>query len=120
MTFSDKEKNRVYTSHNTDKEAIKFYQSKVWRLKREEILFRDNHMCQRCLEADILKAATVVHHKKHYKLFPELALEDDNLISLCNGCHNAVHPEKGEKNRKKPLTKVADGVIQVKFNDDVF
>jgi len=28
------------------------------------------------------------------KEFPELALVDDNLESLCAACHNKVHPEK--------------------------
>lgn len=121
MTFSgNNTPRRVYTSHNKDPEAIKFYQRKPWRMKREEILFRDNHMCQRCLASDILRAATMVHHILSYKEHPELALVDSNLISLCNGCHNAVHPEKGEKNRKKPIQEVDDAVIKVTFNEELF
>jgi len=35
-----------------------------------------------------------VHHIKHLKDFPELALVDSNLESLCFTCHNEEHPEK--------------------------
>ena len=35
-----------------------------------------------------------VHHIKHVDEFPELAYEDNNLVSLCQACHNKAHPEK--------------------------
>lgn len=37
-----------------------------------------------------------VHHIKHLKDNPELALVDSNLTSLCGSCHNEEHPEKLE------------------------
>lgn len=40
------------------------------------------------------KVAVVAHHKKPFHLFPELELEESNLIPLCEGrtvnCHLAV------------------------------
>ena len=36
-------------------------------------------------------------YKKHLKDIPELALTDDNLISLCGECHEYMHPEKHRK-----------------------
>jgi predicted kinase len=35
----------------------------------------------------------VVHHIKQLEEYPELALDPDNLVSLCNLCHNREHPE---------------------------
>jgi hypothetical protein len=42
-----------------------------------------------------------VHHLKHLRQYPELALTDDNLISVCGWCHeNIYHPEKHKKKNK--------------------
>ena len=41
-----------------------------------------------------------VHHIKHADEYPEFAFADENLVSLCNACHNKQHPEKSN-NRKK-------------------
>ncbi len=72
----------------------KFYKSKEWRHKRKEILYRDNNECQKCKRAGRYSKAETVHHKRHLKKFPELALMDGNLESLCYQCHNEEHPEK--------------------------
>lgn len=71
-----------------------FYKSTVWINKRKEILKRDHNECQRCKSKGGFSKAECVHHIKHLKDRPDLSLVDDNLISLCNVCHNEVHPEK--------------------------
>lgn len=78
----------------------------MWKTKREEILERDHYECAHCKERlrkasekgiilygeeSKIRRATEVHHVKEMKKFPELWLEDDNLISLCTQCHNIVH-----------------------------
>lgn len=73
---------------------IAFYKSTVWLCKRKHILKRDNYECQHCKLKGMYSKAETVHHIKHLKDYPQLAIEDDNLISLCNVCHNIVHPEK--------------------------
>ena len=90
----------------TDKEAKKFYNSKQWKIKRIDILDRDNHECCDCrqrlkdavekkiylaTEERMIRMATEVHHVKDLKEHPELGLDDDNLISLCSECHNIRH-----------------------------
>lgn len=77
----------------------KFYKSAVWKHKRHDILQRDNFECQRCKEKGEYSEAEVVHHIKHLREYPQLALVDDNLKSLCAACHNEVHPEKLNKYR---------------------
>ena len=81
-----------------------FYRSREWLAKRAEILKRDNYECQRCKSLGLFSAADCVHHIKHLKDHPELALKDDNLISLCNACHNIEHPEKLKKVESKRFT----------------
>lgn len=72
-----------------------FYKTKEWVKKRKEILERDNFECQLCKEKALVTKANTVHHIKHYRDRPDLALEDDNLISVCANCHNKLHPERG-------------------------
>lgn len=74
-----------------------FYRTYIWVKKRQQILERDHYMCQLCKKKGRYTRASTVHHIKHLKEFPELALTDDNLISLCSECHEEVHPEKQYK-----------------------
>jgi 5-methylcytosine-specific restriction protein A len=71
-----------------------FYKTGIWVRKRAEILERDNHECQRCKDAGGYSKGNVVHHIKHLENRPDLALDDDNLLSVCAACHNREHPER--------------------------
>ena len=73
---------------------IKFYQSPEWRAKRKEIMRRDNDECQHCKRQGKYSRGECVHHIKHLKDYPLLGLDNDNLVTLCNACHNIEHPEK--------------------------
>jgi 5-methylcytosine-specific restriction enzyme A len=75
-----------------------FYASAAWLHKRAAILERDNYECQKHKRRGKFAKATCVHHKKHLKDFPEFALVDNNLESLCDSCHDEEHPEKRHKN----------------------
>lgn len=77
--------------YNCNMEKSKFYNSRLWRNKRKEILIRDNNECQLCKAFGGYKKANVVHHKKELEYFPSLALESDNLQSLCRECHEKIH-----------------------------
>jgi len=78
-----------------DKYVNPFYKSKAWQAKRKAILRRDGYMCVECRKYGRRRDATVVHHILELEEHPELALNDKNLISLCDSCHNKMHPEKG-------------------------
>ena len=71
-----------------------FYKLKAWIRTRAWVLARDNHLCQHCLRKKKLKKAVTVHHIKPRSLFPELALDVTNLVSLCFSCHNKIHFKK--------------------------
>lgn len=84
-----------------------------WRNKRKEILKRDNHECQWCKEKGIItidtgdlnrngrkKNALIVHHIKELLDYPELRLENDNLITVCFECHEKHHQRWIDNNKK--------------------
>lgn len=48
-----------------------------------------------------MREATEVHHVKHADEYPELVYDKTNLVSLCHGCHNKQHPEKGNGYRRR-------------------
>lgn len=84
-----------------------FYVSKQWRKLRVKILQRDHYECQHCKANGVRKIvkATHVHHIKELKDRPDLALEPDNLISLCHMCHEQAHDKLSRANemrRKEP------------------
>lgn len=85
------ENQSYYDKHSRDKESKSFYDSSQWQKCRGVVLQRDNYLCQCCLEKGVLTAASTVHHKKDLRLNRELALDADNLISVCNECHNTKH-----------------------------
>ena len=74
--------------------ALRFYKSTVWEKKRLEILKRDNYECQICKREGGFTPATTVHHIIPLEQRLDLALDDDNLLSVCAACHNREHPEK--------------------------
>lgn len=72
-----------------------FYGSGEWRQKRQEIIERDNYECQWCKEEGRVTVAEdsslEVDHIKELEEHPELALDNDNLRTLCKDCHNKRH-----------------------------
>lgn len=76
-----------------------FYHTALWRVARGKRLEKDHHQCQRCRRHGIYTRATTVHHVQHLRDVPELALDQENLESLCSACHEAEHPER--RSRKK-------------------
>ena len=76
-----------------------FYKTQEWERKRREILKRDHNACQECKRKGKYRKADTVHHKKHLKDWPELALTDSNLESLCRDCHEEIHPERHKRKK---------------------
>jgi 5-methylcytosine-specific restriction protein A len=93
--------------HNTHA----FYTCWQWLLVRDEVLDDDKCECQDCKAKGKYAEATMVHHVKELKKFPELALckyyvddegvEHRQLISLCDDCHKVRHPERRRKKEKR-------------------
>lgn len=93
-----------------------FYTCWAWLKLRAEVLAEDKNECQLCKKRGRYTRAKIVHHNKHVREYPELALskvyideegnEQRQLISVCNDCHEREHPERFQKNenKKQPLT----------------
>jgi len=58
--------------------------SAFWRERREVILERANHTCQKCGK----RRATEVHHLTYIRVFQELP---SDLVALCKPCHAEIH-----------------------------
>ena len=71
-----------------------FYVSRPWKKLRQEVINQSNKECQLCKAKGKVSTATTVHHIKHLKDHPELALTRSNLMAVCKECHNELHPEK--------------------------
>ncbi|AFC28384.1 electron transporter [Paenibacillus mucilaginosus 3016] len=74
-----------------DPKLVSFYKSSSWLSTRQAVLSRDNHLCQHCLQEQRLTPAVMVHHIQEVRKDWEVRLDLDNLISLCDACHNKVH-----------------------------
>jgi 5-methylcytosine-specific restriction protein A len=75
-----------------DPDGKRFYNSDVWRRLRRSKLRKDP-LCERCLKKDLLVPASIAHHTKERREFPDLALDIDLLESLCASCHSAEHAQ---------------------------
>lgn len=85
------------------KQRDPFYGTARWKRAREAALRRDLYLCQDCLP-NRLTPATMVHHIVPLEQDRSLATELDNLVSLCDACHNRRHPEKHERPRANQET----------------
>ena len=75
---------------DTKDKRNKFYHSTDWNQLRMKAYLRDNRECQHCkAEGKVVKGQNV-HHIQPIDLRPDLALNIDNLITLCIDCHNKV------------------------------
>lgn len=102
-----------------------FYRSKKWRKVRDDVMRRDNFICQYCLNGyhneDGLKLIDggkiteiplgsrrgVVHHiiPLHLPLDDFLNIDPENLILVCHNCHAIVHNVLQNKAYKKETVK---------------
>ena len=77
-----------------------FYISKEWKRLAESVRRIDRYECQLCKHRGRYRRGEIVHHVKHVKDRPDLALNlydpDTNarqLITVCKQCHEQCHPE---------------------------
>jgi 5-methylcytosine-specific restriction protein A len=82
----------LYERMPSRREDKAFYKSPAWR-KLRAMQLAAHPLCADCVAGGRLRAASEVHHKIGRKLRPDLALDLDNLMSLCKSCHSK---RKGE------------------------
>lgn len=89
----------------------KFYHSKKWKNIRAFVLQRDFYMCKICK----IPNSSTVHHIK--ELTPmniddsSISINPDNLVTLCNRCHNLIHDKYKYSEGRKRYTFDAEGNV---------
>jgi len=68
-----------------------FYKTSEWKRKRIAILKRDDYKCKECSRYGKVVEANTIHHIIPLQESPELKLDNRNLISLCEQCHERMH-----------------------------
>lgn len=84
-------RHKEYKKYRKDIKEQSFYSSDPWRLKRDKIKDKDNGCCLLCLNEHKIKSMDTVHHIIELKEDWDKRFEEDNLISLCESCHQVVH-----------------------------
>ena len=73
----------------TKSEYAQQLKSPEWKAKRLEILKRDDYKCTKCGETKKLH----VHHLSYTSGCNAWEYPNEQLITLCKGCHSEEHPE---------------------------
>lgn len=90
-----------------------WYNSGDWATVKAAVKRIDHNDCLICKAMGRRRAARIVHHVKHLRDRPDLALsiyDPDTgvrqLISVCKDCHEMLHPEAQRQYRpsKTPVT----------------
>ncbi len=81
-----------------------FYQLAEWKRLREKVLHMDHCECQLCKTKGRYRRGQIVHHVKHLKDRPDLALaiwdgDERQLVTVCKQCHEELHPESQRQYR---------------------
>ena len=87
---------------STEKARHEFYcHNRDWERVRLKALKRDHYSCVNCKAKGILTTSRLeVDHIQELEYHPELALELDNLRTLCKDCHNKRH-NRYQRTRKQ-------------------
>jgi 5-methylcytosine-specific restriction endonuclease McrA len=88
----------VIISYEARNRYGKYLHSNEWKRIRRRVLKRDQQQCWRCGGQ-----ATLVHHRSYA---PEVLAGNNNeqLASLCEGCHTVVHYDDSGAERPWPET----------------
>lgn len=79
------------TTYDRDSKYNKFYKSKEWIKGRQLAIVRDHALCRDCLDRDVITPYNTVHHIIPIKEDWSKRLDIDNLICLCESCHQKRH-----------------------------
>lgn len=94
-----KENNKFYNNsvrtNGFNNQFTEFYHSTEWKKLRQQVLLRDNYMCQICLRNGVVNdKELIVHHITELKEDWSQRLNMDNLETVCVTCHNRIHKAK--------------------------
>ena len=94
----EKSFNQQTTAIRQQDEVSKWYRTARWARFRSWFL-RQNPICQRIVDDVRCECiATLVHHRKSPRQFPELFTDADNTIALCDRHHHGHDGDVGDEN----------------------
>jgi 5-methylcytosine-specific restriction protein A len=84
-----------------------FYRSRTWKRVAHEVRRLDRNECQLCKARGRYTRGVLVHHIKHLRDRPDLAMDiydpitgERQLITVCKRCHEEQHAEEFKKKGK--------------------
>lgn len=95
----------------------KYIKSKEFKVLRDKVLERDNHRCQACgrtieeISMSGKKLSLQCHHKSYQHVGKNNEEEFNDLITLCNICHNAMHKAPSNLKRFSDKTPILKNLI---------
>lgn len=92
------------------------YSGKRWRMVREVVLKRDYYLCQVCKREGRITEGKIVHHIIELREDESLAYELSNLETVCDACHNRLHPERNGSKKQRNISK---NVIRFSKNEEL-
>jgi len=88
-----KDDNKIMRNYGKDKTSKRGYD---WQWQKARKAYLNQHpLCERCLEQDIVRPATLIHHRQPIDKGGE-RLDPNNFMSLCFDCHEIIHGRKRE------------------------
>lgn len=84
-------RNYKITTYERDSKYNKFYKSKEWNTVRQLAIVRDHALCKDCLDNNVITPYNTVHHIVPIKEDWSRRLDINNLICLCESCHQKRH-----------------------------
>ena len=120
-----KTKDMDYKNEDTKTKA-QYYAQTAWKKLRAYKL-QQQPLCQLCLQRGIVKPATDCHHAIKFfdqytpDLRQTLLLDYDNLVSLCEDCHNKVHkkPDMVWPEQRRYLDNIKNNVSQKYYDQGI-
>ena len=76
---------------NYNEKFSQFYNSSEWKILRNQKFYNADGLCEICKKKKIIKQGKEVHHIIPIEKDWSKRLDYDNLILLCNDCHNEQH-----------------------------
>lgn len=91
QTISEKRLEKKRAKYND------YLKTPEWKKKSTEVLKRDNHLCQSCLDA----FATQVHHKSYQLEDLSGNVPAFDLVAICTPCHDKIHKTMNNDGKDK-------------------
>lgn len=96
----DKDRRKEYNKRR-DRTKDDVYRDRRWIKLRNYVRARDNYMCLVCMDKEhIAEPMKIVHHIQTVEDREDLRYKENNLISLCKKCHESIHEDYKDKDKK--------------------